>query len=52
MHSLKEIQIPNSVILIGKSVFSECSSLETVNIGENLYIIDSSAFLDALHWKQ
>ena len=37
--SLKTIQIPNSVLSIGKLAFESCSSLESVTFGENSKLV-------------
>lgn len=42
--SLTSITIPNSVISIGESAFSECSSLTSVTIPNSVTSIEASAF--------
>ena len=43
---LKQITLPNSVIIIGKNAFDNCKSLQQINIPNNVIAIGNFAFWD------
>ncbi|MBO5383990.1 MAG: leucine-rich repeat protein [Ruminococcus sp.] len=48
---LKEVTIPNSVSIIGKECFRECSGLEKIKISDKLTVIDEFAFCGCANLK-